>query len=231
MKQILLHESSDLSRDGLSLSQTLGQLGFDITSASDPTDILQHLYQATFEALVIDMDTLTGDHQQLLRNLYHRYPQICVVLLQTGFSTDEKITAYHNGADLCFNKPISGVELAAALHSLIRRTQRNRSQTEPETLTLDTHYETLQGPLYVCKLTHAEVFLLTQFQEAPSQVLTYDHLISLLGMAGEPRHCKAALEVRMVRLRHKLSEVCGQTPTLRSVRGQGYQLKVKLRCI
>ena len=231
MKQILLYESSDLSRDGMTLSQTLEQLGFHITSASHSEDIQSLLAQSSFQALVIDMDTFTTELSPLLRALDQAHPQLSVVLMQTGFTTDHKIMFYHLGADLCFDKPISGVELAAALHSLIRRTQRNRSQTEPQTLTLDTHYETLQGPLYVCKLTHAEVFLLTQFQEAPSQVLTYDHLISLLGMAGEPRHCKAALEVRMVRLRHKLSEVCGQTPTLRSVRGQGYQLKVKLRCI
>jgi DNA-binding response OmpR family regulator len=231
MHQILICESSDLSRDATSLAQALNFGGLQTTAVQDHSEILMHLRQTHYSALIIDADTLLNEIPPLVRTVCHEHPFLHIVVFKTAWTEEEKIAAYHNGVDRCFSKPMSTIELAAALHSLIRRTQMNRAERDATRLILDMQHDTLQGPLYMSKLTHAEAYLLSQFHTAPNQTLSYQQLIDLLNVTGDNPSSKAALEVRIVRLRQKLDEVCGEQQTLKTLRGLGYQLRIRLHLV
>lgn len=231
MHEILICEPSDLSRDSTSLAQSLNFGGLQTTAVDDHHEILMHLRQASYAALIMDADTLLHEIPPLMRTVCHEHPFLHILVLKTAWTGEEKIAAYHNGVDRCFDKPMPTIELAAALHSLIRRTEINRAEREAHRLILDLQHDTLQGPLYLSKLTHSEAYLLSQFHTAPNQTLSYQELIDLLNITGDSPSSKAALEVRIVRLRQKLDAVCGEQQTLKTLRGLGYQLRIRLHLV
>lgn len=90
--------------------------------------------------------------------------------------------------------------------------------------------QTLQVGHAACwvDITGTECELLQAFATAPGQRVDTGHM---LGLGGNPeiRLDKRALEVRIVRLRKKLEKAGARTPTIKAIRGSGYQLCVPLR--
>ena len=77
-------------------------------------------------------------------------------------------------------------------------------------------------------LTSAEESLLTAFARAPSGRLENWQLLELFGM-DSAEVSKTSLEVRITRLRKKLSQVGVEGQSLESIRSVGYQLHLPVQ--
>lgn len=101
------------------------------------------------------------------------------------------------------------------------------SNKHPSSLTLHLHTLQLGGPQGWVDASDSECLLL---QTLASGVGTRLDTASLLASVGKSADVagKRALEVQIVRLRKKLLQVGGSAPTIKSIRGFGYQLCVPL---
>lgn len=97
-------------------------------------------------------------------------------------------------------------------------------------LSLNPHTLQLQGALVRVDITDPECRLLMAFARAGQQRLETVHMLDCVGKAiGDPG--KRALEVQIVRLRKKLEQAGASGPTIKSIRGVGYQLYVPLSLV
>jgi DNA-binding response OmpR family regulator len=85
----------------------------------------------------------------------------------------------------------------------------------------------LTGPLGVVDLSDHECQLLAALNRATDRRLETWQLLELLGKDADDNE-KRALTVQFVRLRKKLSEAGASEPSLKSIRGSGYQLCVAI---
>jgi DNA-binding response OmpR family regulator len=142
-------------------------------------------------------------------------------------STD-RVKGYEEGADIYLTKPASHEELLGALNSLTRRMGQNQESEAGWTL----HTNTLQllGGAHSAELTHNEVLLLRALAIAPQRTLAYWQICEALGLDVSMAD-KAALEVRVVRLRKKLLAVGIAAPAIRSVHKHGYELLAPIQVL
>jgi DNA-binding response OmpR family regulator len=152
------------------------------------------------------------------------------IIVSARSDLQDKIIGYDRGADWYLPKPVPFGELSAALKSFARRRQAQQFETVSPAGSLRLQQRELHGPAGSVRLTPAEETLLTAFARAPSGRLESWQLLELFGLDSADVS-KTSLEVRITRLRKKLSQVGTQGLCLESIRGIGYQLNVPVQVV
>ena len=177
------------------------------------------------DLLVVDLDLPDEEGIGLARRMRALQPSIGIVALSARTGLQDKLAAYRGGADIFLAKPVSVEEFAAAVNALSRRI-RTRADAVG-LLTLDPLALQLRGPQAVVDVSNHECALLLAFAEADQSCLETGHMLDLSGKATDSLG-KRALEVQLVRLRKKLADAGAAEPTIKAIRGSGYQLCILL---
>jgi DNA-binding response OmpR family regulator len=178
----------------------------------------------TTDIMILDLNLPGQDGIAVARRVREDHPDIGIVMLTARGKPEERCTGYDSGADIYLTKPSSAAELSSSVQALARRLSRSKS--EAKLLVLDMIAMTLSGPDGTVALTSAEVELLAAFARAPNRRLDTAQIVRLLASSGEVS--KAAIEVRIVRLRKKLDAAGVPGRPINVVRNVGYQLAQKI---
>lgn len=100
--------------------------------------------------------------------------------------------------------------------------------TERNSLTLNLSTLQLHGSIAHIDVTDAECQLLGYLAQASGKRIDASSLLVQLGLPTD-ENGKNALSVRVVRLRKKLLAAGACDPTIKSIRGKGYQLCVLIQ--
>jgi DNA-binding response OmpR family regulator len=177
------------------------------------------------DLLVVDLDLPDEGGIGLSRRMRAAQPDICIVALSARTGLQDKLAAYRGGADIYLSKPVSVEEFAAAIDALSRRIRPRAA--DPCLLTLDPLALQLRGPQAAVNVSSHECALLLAFAAAEDSRLDSGRMLDLSGKATDSLG-KRALEVQLVRLRKKLADAGAAEPTIKAIRGSGYQLCVPL---
>lgn len=184
------------------------------------------------DLMVIDLNLPGEDGISLARRMRAAQPDLGIVMVTSRGQIEQKLQGYDSGADIYLAKPVPMAELAAAVQALGRRLKRQRSLPEGD-FSLKQIGLSLHGPQTPpegLSLSALEFATLAALVRAPGQRLDYWQLTELAGKTGIDIK-RNALEVQMVRLRKKLLQAGAPQPNIKTVRGVGYQLCVRLSVI
>src|SRR5580658_5265448 len=119
-RRILIVED-DLSLAGF-LSHELQAQSFGVEVVHDGEAALQIFESGRqFDLLILDLNLPGVDGIELLQQVRPSRPRLPMLVLTARSSVQEKVQAFHNGADDCLVKPFSFVELLARVRALLRR--------------------------------------------------------------------------------------------------------------
>lgn len=209
----------ELVTDYLSLS------GYLVSTAGDGSMMRSALSEASIDLVVLDLMLPGEDGLTLLRWLREQHGPPVIIVSARGDEVD-RVVGLEMGADDYLAKPFGPRELLARIRAVLRRSGEQDNIGDENTLTfgpnrlhLGNHTITNEGAEVA--LTFGEFNLLRVFLEHANQVLSRDHLISLLkGYERSP--FDRSIDVRVTRLRRKI-EPKPETPIyLRTVWGEGY---------
>ncbi len=117
--RILLVEDDRLIGDGLKVG--LEKLGFAVDWFTDGTEGEEALYQAPYEAVVLDLGLPGLDGMEVLRRWRQCGRNEPVLILTARGDVDQRIAGLNGGADDYLGKPFALKEVQARLNALIRR--------------------------------------------------------------------------------------------------------------
>lgn len=117
--RILLVEDDRLIGDGLKVG--LEKLGFAVDWFSDGAEGEEALYQAPYEAVVLDLGLPGLDGMEVLHRWRQRGRNEPVLILTARGDVDQRIAGLNGGADDYLGKPFALKEVQARLNALIRR--------------------------------------------------------------------------------------------------------------
>jgi len=183
---------------------------------------LQHL-----DILVVSSDRLETDALDFARWVRHERPDTGIIAVTSRLRLEDRLAGYRSGIDLFLNRPTSTEELEAALRTLSKRAYPKvtpRANTSSG-VTLNTATLQLLGSSAAVDISDTESSVLVALTNCSTQRLDSANLIEA---AGKPLS-KSTLEVLIVRLRKKLAQAGAAAPTIKSIRGVGYQLCVPVR--
>ncbi len=194
--------------------------GVDCAEAMDET-----LSRFQADILLLDLNLPGEDGLSIARRLRAAQPDIGIIMVTARNQARDVMAGYGNGADIYVSKPVSPDELHAAIQALSRRLR-----PEPDAkdrLTLAAKSLELHGPQATIPLSDNDFLLLSSLAMARDRRLETWQLLETLGKEADDAE-KRALAVHIVRLRKKLEQAGAPQPTLKSIRGTGYQLCVPL---
>ena len=210
------------------LCKALRKDGHRVTALSCAEELEDQAGSDHADAFLIDINLPGEDGLSLARRVRKAHPLVGIIIVSARSALDDKLSGYDCGADLYLTKPISLLELAAALRSFSRRRLATLKHLTPEGLTLNKLE--LQGQQSTVKLTAQEAIVLTALARAPAGRLETWQLADLLGLEVDESF-KSSLAVRMVRLRKKLTDAGADGLVIESLRNIGYQLTTRIEII
>jgi len=214
---IALVEDNDDLRD--LLNRDISKAGYAVHAAESAEDLDDLVTHTHIDLLILDLNLPGEDGLSIACRYKRSNPNLYIIMLTARGREQNRIDGYESGADVYLTKPISSAELMAAIGSVSRRLMKQ----DPQDMILNLRTMTLTGPQSV-ELSRQEIVLLKALNESQNGNLPYFRLLELCGENEINEHAKAALEVRVVRLRKKLNDAGIEGKAIRAIRGEGYQL-------
>ncbi|MDY7534537.1 response regulator [Pseudomonas sp. Bout1] len=214
---VLVCEDDELIASGIVAG--LGAQGLTVERVGTASAARAMLKVAEFDVMVLDLGLPDEDGLKLLQQLRSQGLEIPVLILTARDSVTNRVDGLQAGADDYLLKPFDLRELAARLHTLLRRVAgRSVNVIEHGRLTYNpSSRETLLGGKSV-DLSRREQALLQALLQNRGRVLSSEQLKdSVYGLNDELE--SNALNVHIHHLRRKLGNGIVET-----VRGLGYRL-------
>jgi len=228
------------------LSDYLEDNGFIVTTADCADAMRKSIEIIVPDVVLMDVGLPGEDGLSLTRYLRERL-DIGVIVISGAGETVDRIVGLEVGADDYIAKPFDPRELRARIKSVVRRYQRNLSDSEAHQdsaeaenlihignskLNLQTRqlFNLLDEEI---PLTAMEFDLLKTFIERPNRPLTRDQLLNLTqNRDWDP--FDRSIDIRITRLRRKIEADANKPKFIRTVRGVGYMfvpVKSKLEMV
>lgn len=221
LKIVVIEDHDDLREMTVQALNELDCMAVGVSSAED----FDELPQALFDVYVVDLNLPGEDGISLSRRIRATFPACGIIIISARKQIQEKLAGYENGADFYLTKPTAIEELAAVIKAFKRRF-KTATHESTESLKLDTTAMTLysgKSPDQSVSLAHHEVLILAALAKAANNRLESWQLIQNSKVNGVAVS-KSTLEVQILRLRKKLSEVSPNEVAIKGIRGFGYQL-------
>jgi len=223
--KIALIEDNDDLRD--LLARDISRAGYAVHTAESAEDLDDLVAKRVMDILILDLNLPGEDGLSIARRYKRANPDLYIIMLTARGSEQDRIHGYESGADVYLTKPISGSELLAAIGSISRRILNRHDLLD---VILNVRMMTLTGNKAV-ELNRQETIILKALNESPHGNLPYYRLLELCGELEMNENAKAALEVRVVRLRKKLADAGIEGKAIRAIRGEGYHLLPRIKII
>ena len=232
IKILLVEDEASLAKI---IQQTLKNLGFDITIASDGEEGLKLLPQVQPDVVVADIMMPKMDGMEMVRRLRKTDRNTPILFLTARSAVSDVVEGFELGADDYLRKPFSMLELIVRVRALVNRSSnRTAKNVTPHTdemqkanlvqignYTLNPVTQMLSHYQKTVELPHRESELLMMLASNANKVVSAKEI--LLSLWGDDNiYNGKSLQVFISRLRHRLSH----DPNVKivNVRGIGYKL-------
>ena len=200
--------------------------GFAVDQAADGQSGLELARQGHYAAAVVDIMLPRLDGLSLVETLRAEKIKLPVIMLSAKASVDDRIRGLQSGGDDYVTKPFAFSELLARVHSLLRRSQREETQTELRAGDISVNLltrEVIRAGRRI-DLQAREFALLELFLRNAGRVLTKTFLLERLwDYRFDPQ--TNVVDVLVCRLRGKMDRDF-EKKVIQTIRGAGYVLKV-----
>jgi len=201
----------------------LAKQGFEVVVAHDGNEVTDHLRNAEFDLIVLDIMMPGPNGLQVLRALRQR-SDLPVILLTARTSDIDKIAGLQVGADDYITKPFNPWELVARVEAVLRRGRRQTAEPPVERievggLTVDLAERRAYVNGVAVELAPKEFDLLATMARLPGVMLDRTKLLELVW--GNAYFSSRTVDVHIVKLRACLA---GANVRIETVWGSGYRL-------
>jgi DNA-binding response OmpR family regulator len=178
-----------------------------------------------YDCLIFDVMLPDGSGVDLVKDVREAEVGTPILMLSVRNDVPDRVRGLNAGADDYLGKPFGPEELIARIHALARRRSQPGTTDElrvgdailsRQTRTLSLHGQTVE-------LSSKEFLLLEYLVHNEGQVMTRDQLMSHV-WGPDSDVAENALDTYIYFLRKKCERV-GLRSSIRTIRGQGYQLR------
>ncbi|HUH63278.1 MAG TPA: response regulator transcription factor [Terracidiphilus sp.] len=177
-----------------------------------------------YHLMILDLNLPKLDGLALIERVRPTHPRLPMMVLTARSRVEDKVAAFHTGADDCVTKPFALLELMARVHALMRRnsgTVANCSRVGD--LTLNREERRVERNGRRIELTPREFAILDVMMRNAGRPVSRTTLLNeVWNMSGEPS--TNIVDVYMKYVRDKV-DAPGEPRLTHTVRGFGYELR------
>ncbi|MFC5624214.1 response regulator transcription factor [Algoriphagus winogradskyi] len=221
MKILVIEDEKELARD---IVKYLSEEDYRCETASDFATAKEKVSLYQYDCILLDLMLPGGDGFDILEHLRSQNKQDGVIIISAKNTLEDKIKGLNIGADDYLAKPFHHSELAARIHSVIRRKQFDPSNLIIQNeIKIDLLSKTVHIGNIAILLTKKEYDLLLFFIGNKNRVLSKSALAEhLSGDLADMFDSHDFVYAHVKNLKKKLSEA-GYGNYLKTMYGTGYK--------
>jgi DNA-binding response OmpR family regulator len=221
MKILVIEDEKELALDIVSY---LGDLNYRCETAHDFATAKEKINLYKYDCILLDLMLPGGDGMSLLEILRAQNKQDGVIIISAKNALEDKIKGLTIGADDYLAKPFHHSELAARIHSVIRRKQFDPSNLLiQKEISIDLLSKVVKVAEHTVTLTKKEYDLLLFFIGNKNRVLSKSALAEhLSGDLADMFDSHDFVYAHVKNLKKKLNEV-SYGGYLKTIYGTGYK--------
>jgi DNA-binding response OmpR family regulator len=217
----------------LLLCRALRQAGHEVWGLHSAEEVAELSDLISVDIFVVDWNLPAESGLDFIKRLKTSFPSAGFLMVTARAGMDDLLDAYASGADLYLSKPVKGQDVLRAIDIIRAKKLQDVGVQSPEraagVVTLDRQKLLLSIGSDAVILSLMEIKLLVALSAAHRQTLETWQIMEVI--AGSELEINArAVEVRMSRLRKKLTTLLGGSP-LPFIKGQGYRLTHRLEIL
>lgn len=219
LKILVVEDNDELREATLTFLQNQGHYVRGVAMAEDIHDVTGGFVPDVY---VIDLNLPDEDGLSLTRRLRASHPNVGIVITTARTQIGDKVIGYESGADLYLSKPVHPQELMAGVVALGKRLRTLLHRDD--TLVLNLSRQQLSGPAGATDLTSSDALILSALARAPGQSLERWQLGEIISAGKTDAPTAATMEMRIARLRKKLTTAGAPQPCIKALHKVGYTL-------
>ena len=204
------------------LTDYLGKMGFEVMSATLPSQGLEKLERESPDLVILDVMLPEMDGFEVCRTI-RQSSTIPVIMLTARGEVMDRVVGLEIGADDYLPKPFEPRELVARIQSVLRRVQAKSKSGVKKigSLSIDFHKLEVTVDDKPAGLTSSEFECLALLVNNSGKVLNRDQIIEQLrGIEWDAFN--RSVDITMSRLRHKLGDDPKNPCFIKTIWGTGY---------
>ena len=224
MKILVIEDEQELAK---SIGAYLSDESYRCEYAVSFSDAIRKIETYDYDCILLDLMLPGGDGLKILEEIKSQHKQEGVIIISARNSLDDKIKGLQIGADDYLAKPFHLPELAARIHSVIRRKQfDNTNIIEQKELKIDLLGKTVTVNNQEVALTRKEFDLLLYFISNKNRVISKSALAELIsGDIADMFDNYDFVYAHIKNLKKKLHDAGGGN-YLKTLYGSGYKWEV-----
>lgn len=200
--------------------------GYDVEGADDGAAGLRKALGSSFDLIILDVMLPSLDGFSICRQVRENNPSQGILMLTAKGAEDDVVTGFKAGADDYVCKPFSLRELMVRVEAILRRAGKLSADME-----IHHHGILFQGKTLEARygnemltLTRREMDIVAYLYRHQDRIVSKKELLTEVWHYADADIETRTVDIHMLKLRKKITELIGEKPFIQTVRGQGYRL-------
>ena len=201
--------------------------GYDVEGADDGRDGLQKAVGEAFDLVILDVMLPSLDGFSICRRIRERKPAQGILMLTAKGAEDDVVTGFQAGADDYVSKPFSLRELLVRVEALLRRAGKLTGQADIRHRGIHFREKTLEAISgeTITALTRREMDIIAYLHRHQDRIVSKKELLTDVWHYADADIETRTVDIHMLKLRKKITQLIGDRPFIQTVRGEGYRLE------
>jgi len=200
--------------------------GYDVEGSDDGADGLRQALDNSFDLIILDVMLPSLDGFSICRQIRENNPSQGILMLTAKGAEDDVVTGFKAGADDYVCKPFSLRELMVRVEAILRRAGKLSGDTEIQHQGILFQGKTLEARFgrEMLTLTRREMDIVAYLYRHLDRIVSKKELLTEVWHYADADIETRTVDIHMLKLRKKITELIGEKPFIQTIRGQGYRL-------
>lgn len=202
--------------------------GYLADGAEDGREGLEKGLAEHFDLIILDVMLPGLDGFTICKSIREKKPEQAIMMLTAKGSEDDVVSGFKAGADDYVSKPFSLRELMVRVEALLRRSGKRLGDIRLSLggIVFDGVKLTASSDHKSIILTRREMDIICYMHRSRNRIISRQELLEKVWNYAVSDLETRTVDIHMLKLRKKISELIGNTPFIVTVRGEGYRLEV-----
>ena len=200
--------------------------GYDVEGADDGAEGLRKALDNTVDLVILDVMLPSLDGFSICREVRAHKPAQGILMLTAKGAEDDVVSGFQAGADDYVCKPFSLRELMVRVEAILRRVGKLVGDTEIHHQGIHFQGKTLEARFgnVTLALTRREMDIIAYLYRHQDRIVSKKELLTEVWHYADADIETRTVDIHILKLRKKITELIGEKAFIQTVRGQGYRL-------
>ena len=201
--------------------------GYEVKGVEDGGRGLDVSLHDAFDLLLLDVMLPTLDGFSICKEVRKKKPNQGIIMITAKGAEDDIITGFNAGADDYISKPFSLREVMVRIEAVLRRTGKNPGDVEfiYQDIFFDGKNLMAQYQNATIELTRKEMDIIAYLHRHRDRIVSKKELLTDVWHYADADIETRTVDIHMLKLRKKITQLTGDAPLINTIRGEGYRLE------